>query len=63
VTGRLVPIGDATALADTLTAVLSDPESAARMGAAGAGRVAAVLDRDNLIDEVVAVYHQVLRRT
>ena len=33
------------------------------MGAAGAGRVAAVLDRDNLVDEVAAVYHQVLRRT
>jgi len=63
VTGRLVPIGDAAALAGALTAVLSDPEGAARMGAAGAGRVAAVLDRDNLIDEVAAVYHQVLRST
>ena len=63
VTGRLVPVGDAAALAGALTAVLSDPEGAARMGAAGAGRVAAVLDRDNLVDEVAAVYHQVLRRT
>ena len=63
VTGRLVPVGDAAALAGALTAVLSDPGSAARMGAAGAGRVAAVLDRDNLVDEVAAVYHQVLRRT
>ncbi len=33
------------------------------MGAAGADRVAAVLDRDHLLDQVAAVYHQVLRRT
>ena len=62
-TGRLVPVGDAAALAGALTAVLSDPEARGAMGAAGAGRVAAVLDPDNLVDEVAAVYHQVLRRT
>ena len=63
VTGWLVPVGDAAALAGALTAVLSDPERAARIGAAGAGRVTAVLDRERLLDQVVAVYHQVLRRT
>jgi glycosyltransferase involved in cell wall biosynthesis len=32
VTGRLVPVDDAEALADAITALLSDPEERARMG-------------------------------
>jgi glycosyltransferase involved in cell wall biosynthesis len=41
-TGLLVPPGDADALAHALTAVLSDPGRAARMGAAAYERVSSL---------------------
>jgi glycosyltransferase involved in cell wall biosynthesis len=56
VSGRIVPIGDAPALAAAVEAVLDDPEAARAMGRAGARRVAAVLDPDVLVDAVAAVY-------
>jgi glycosyltransferase involved in cell wall biosynthesis len=56
VTGRLVPIGDAGALAGAIEAMLADAAAAARMAAAGQQRVEAWLDRDGAIDEVIDVY-------
>jgi glycosyltransferase involved in cell wall biosynthesis len=38
-TGRIVPLGDARALADALAEVLADPELARRFGEAGRRRV------------------------
>jgi glycosyltransferase involved in cell wall biosynthesis len=56
VTGLLVPIGDAGALAAAIEALLADRDAAARMAAAGQRRAEAWLDRDGAIDEVIEVY-------
>jgi glycosyltransferase involved in cell wall biosynthesis len=60
-TGRLVPPGDAGALAGALADLLEDPAAAAALGAAGQTRVAAWLDRDAAAAAVVAVYERVRR--
>jgi glycosyltransferase involved in cell wall biosynthesis len=44
VTGRLVPPGDAAALADALLAIRAEPEATARMALAGRERVLAAFD-------------------
>jgi glycosyltransferase involved in cell wall biosynthesis len=62
VTGRVVPVGDAAALARALASVLTDPEAATRLAVAGRDAVLGWLDRDALVDEVVAVYERVLER-
>ena len=61
VTGRLVPIGDAPALADALAELLLDPVRAEALGAAGCERVARWLDRDAAVDAVLEVYASVRR--
>jgi glycosyltransferase involved in cell wall biosynthesis len=61
VTGRIVPIGDAAALAAAVARVLDDPVTAQAMGRAGAARVAEVLDPDVLVDAVEAVYRATRR--
>jgi glycosyltransferase involved in cell wall biosynthesis len=53
-TGTLVPVGDATALATAMTAMLTDPVGARSMGAAGRERV----DAEFNIDRTVAAYQQ-----
>jgi glycosyltransferase involved in cell wall biosynthesis len=56
VTGRVVPVGDAVALAAALRAMVDDPVGAARLAAAGQERAEAWLDRDGAIDQVIDVY-------
>lgn len=53
-TGALVPVGNAPALATAMFSLLTDPERARRMGAAGRERV----DADFNIDRTVAAYEQ-----
>jgi glycosyltransferase involved in cell wall biosynthesis len=56
VSGRLVPAGDADALASALSEVLSDPGARARMGAAGAAMVRQRFALEPMIDATVAIY-------
>jgi glycosyltransferase involved in cell wall biosynthesis len=56
VTGRLVPTGDAEALAKALTQLLSDPDARSRMGAAGAAMVRERFALDPMIDATAAIY-------
>jgi glycosyltransferase involved in cell wall biosynthesis len=60
-TGRLVPIGDASAMADAIGALLADPVAAERMGAAGRAAVAARMGVGALTSATLAVYGEVLR--
>ena len=62
VTGRVVPVGDAGALAAAVQAMVADPATTARLAAAGRERVEAWLDRDGAIDQVTDVYRAVLDR-
>jgi phosphatidyl-myo-inositol alpha-mannosyltransferase len=57
--GRLVPPGDAGALADTLRELLDDPALRARMGAAGR-RAARAYDWRAVGDRIVEIYAEVL---
>jgi glycosyltransferase involved in cell wall biosynthesis len=56
----LVPAGDATALADAVTAVLTDPERTARLSAAGPRRAATWPDEAGTARQLVAVYRELL---
>jgi phosphatidylinositol alpha-mannosyltransferase len=58
--GRLVPPGDAGALAGTLAQLLDDEALRARLGGAGRREVKRY-DWDAVVDDVVAVYERVLR--
>jgi len=58
--GHLVSTGDARAMAAALVEVLTNPEAAAAMGAAGRRQVGVLLDADRLIDAVDDVYRTVL---
>ncbi|MGH9136889.1 MAG: glycosyltransferase family 4 protein, partial [Acidimicrobiales bacterium] len=58
--GLLVPVGDSDAFAAALERVLSDPDAAARWGAAGRAKVAQHLNRERLVAEVAAVYDEVV---
>jgi len=60
VSGRLVPPGDPEALAEALTAVLSDRDDACRMGAAGRERVANDFTLDRMVEGVIGAYQQVV---
>lgn len=57
--GRLVPIGDARALAAALVDVLTDPDAAAIMGEAGRRAIAEHLAPDHLVGAVEGVYRAV----
>lgn len=57
---RLVPVGDAPALAAAVRELLADPGAAAALGAAGQRRVAEHLDPDRLVDAIEATYASVL---
>jgi phosphatidylinositol alpha-mannosyltransferase len=57
---RLVPVGDARALGAALHDVLSDPDEAARLRAAGAAH-AAGFDMERLTDAYVELYQQLRR--
>ncbi len=60
VTGRLVPVGDAQALAAAVAEVAGDPERARAMGVAGRGKAAREFDQQRCIDITLALYHQLL---
>jgi len=59
-TGRLVPPGDAAALADALVAYLRDPALCRAHGAAARRRVLRAFDRDRLSAELRALYDTLL---
>ncbi len=61
-TGLLVPPGDAAALAEAVVALLSDPDRAAAMGAAGREWVGRRFSSDRMAAETRAVYEEVLKR-
>ena len=62
VEGRLVPPGDAGALAAAVVALLRDPVARRAMGAAGAARVDAEFRVDRMVEGTLAVYEDVLAR-
>ncbi|MGH9182271.1 MAG: glycosyltransferase family 4 protein [Acidimicrobiales bacterium] len=62
VSGRLVPVDDAAALATAIEELLGDPAAAAAMGLAGRRMVEARYDPHDLVDRVEAVYRDVLER-
>ncbi len=60
VTGLIVPKGDPSVLVAAVRDLLSDPERARRMGAAGRARVAERFNADRMLAETLAVYHEAL---
>jgi len=60
VTGLLVPVGDATALAGALELVLGDPEFAAGLGSAGRARVLAEFSQEHIWEALIAGYRAML---
>ena len=58
--GRIVPIGDARALARAIEAVLADPDGAAAMARAGREAVQRLLGPDTLVAATAAVYRELL---
>ena len=62
VTGRLVPPDDPAALADALAALLRDPERRRALGAAGRARVVPAFAAARLVEDVDALYTELLRR-
>lgn len=61
ISGRLVPVGDATALSVAIESVLADPAAAAVMGEAGRRAVTAHLDQRRLVDRLETAYQALLR--
>jgi glycosyltransferase involved in cell wall biosynthesis len=62
VTGRLVPPGDAGALAATVVAMLRDPEAARAMARRGQAAVLARYTMDATMARTTAVYEELLSR-
>jgi glycosyltransferase involved in cell wall biosynthesis len=60
-TGRLVPVGNASALAEAMRSVLSDPDAADRMGARGRERVEQHFSAAATGQRFLDVYDQLLR--
>jgi sugar transferase (PEP-CTERM/EpsH1 system associated) len=63
VTGRLVPVGNAAALASTLAEMLDHPQRLATMGEAGRAKVAARFDWDSTVAAYLDVYDSALGRS
>jgi glycosyltransferase involved in cell wall biosynthesis len=61
-TGMLVPMGDAQAMADAICEILADPEKAKKMGIRGRHRVENHFTVELTASKVEAVYHEILRR-
>jgi glycosyltransferase involved in cell wall biosynthesis len=60
VTGRLIPAGDAAALAAALLEALARPDLAARWGAAGRARVAREFSAPRMARETATIYEDLL---
>jgi glycosyltransferase involved in cell wall biosynthesis len=60
VTGRLVPVRDAIAMADAIAAIAADPVARAAMGRAGREKARREFDDRKVIDITLAVYEQLL---
>ena len=60
VTGLLVPVGDAVALADALMKLLSDQELAQRMGRAGRERVIREFRHETIWEALAGLYRELL---
>ena len=60
-TGRLVPVRSADALADALAGLVGDAATRAAMGAAAAERAAAEFDQRRVIATTLATYERLLR--
>lgn len=56
VTGRLVPKGDAPALAEAISGLLRDPERRVRMGEAAVARAASLFDEDRVVASLLDAY-------
>jgi glycosyltransferase involved in cell wall biosynthesis len=61
-TGRLVPAGDAMALADTILALLRDPVGARALGQAGQALIRSRYTVDTMMTQTTALYHTLLSR-
>jgi glycosyltransferase involved in cell wall biosynthesis len=62
VTGLLVPMGDAAALAAAIGDLLADPDRARAMGAAGLERVRQLFTIEQTVRTVEDVYETILER-
>lgn len=62
VTGRVVPPRQAAALAEVISDLLADPDQRQRMGAAAQARARAEFDLPILVDRVLGVYEEALRK-
>jgi rhamnosyl/mannosyltransferase len=58
VTGLVVPPGDAAALADALTRLISDDDLRARLGRQARERAQAEFTIERMVDRTLAVYHE-----
>ena len=58
--GRIVPVGDARALAAAISDLLADPAGAAAMAAAGRRAVEQVWGADALVKATEALYRELL---
>ena len=61
-TGYLVPAGEPALLAERITALLADPDEAARLGAAGRARAEEHFSAERMASEVASVYESALAR-
>jgi len=62
VTGRLIPVGDAGALASAIGDLLTDPATAARLGAEARRRAVARFTVERMVDAYEQLYERVARR-
>ena len=60
-TGVVVPVGDANALASALQVVLANPDLANEMGAAGSERVERDFSRQNVVTAALDQYEELMR--
>jgi glycosyltransferase involved in cell wall biosynthesis len=63
VDGRVVPVGDAGALAAAVAALLDEPAAAARMAASGARRVREEFSVEAMVRRTEALYRELLAET
>jgi glycosyltransferase involved in cell wall biosynthesis len=60
VTGLLVPMGDARGMAEAISQLLSDPDSAQKMGEAGRRRVCEQFTIKHVVQKVEKIYDDFL---